>query len=478
MAVFPDNTVFTVRKGVIPAGKNTLQFFEDEQFFKGSFSLWSKDIQFGIRYMPEKRFNSNIYANLNTAFANQNVVVTLKTFFKNDHVISGKLLKIENPENPYEIPSVIAIEDNVSKKITYIKVHDIESITADKSDFMNDIYSAPCWMFTRKNSAGAMPFEFSYLSSGIAWQSTIELHLKSKDKMDIIHNAAIRNNRKKFDCPEFYLVSGSPEIATANITSLLCQNAVPVKSYAARPAQLKRKSLMNAAADYAPLPESAMFIQQNSDVLYRKIGRISLDENESRLVKLQSAADVPYRTLVKWVIEPLRNYYGKAVNADKNQIAQNTLIFKNLCPAMLDKSPIAIYADNKLMMLTGLDSNTPVGSERAIRLSDADGIECKIEENELVKSRQQNIFFNNRRYVKCTVEATLKITNHRKIAAPCAIEYNFNGEFVKCSEKNNLIQKADGASLLNPAGQLDFEFELAPAETRIIKAVYTVLTAL
>ena len=109
MAVFPDNTVFTVRKGVIPDGKKSLNFFEDTQFFKGSFNVWSEDVQFGVRNMPQKKFNSSIYSNPNLAFANQNVVVTLKTIGSKEHIISGKLVKIENTENPYEIPDVIAI---------------------------------------------------------------------------------------------------------------------------------------------------------------------------------------------------------------------------------------------------------------------------------------------------------------------------------------------------------------------------------
>ena len=214
MAVFPDNTVFFVRKGVIPDGKNSLNFFEDTQFFKGSFNVWTKDVQFGIRNMPQKKFNSNIYSNPNAAFANQQIVVTLKRFGGSEHIINGKLIKIENPDNPYEIPSVIAVEDNSSKKITYIRVHDIESIRAAKADFMNSIEPAACWIFSRKNTKNALPFEFSYLTNSIAWQSGIKLDIISKDRMNITHNAVIRNNGKKFDCPEFYLVSGSPEIST------------------------------------------------------------------------------------------------------------------------------------------------------------------------------------------------------------------------------------------------------------------------
>ena len=77
MAVFPDNTVFTVRKGVIPDGKNSLNFFEDTQFFKGSFNVWTKDVQFGIRNMPKKKFNSDVYSNPGTAFADQQQAFTV-----------------------------------------------------------------------------------------------------------------------------------------------------------------------------------------------------------------------------------------------------------------------------------------------------------------------------------------------------------------------------------------------------------------
>lgn len=476
MAVFPDNTVFSVRRAEIPANKDTLSFFDDTQFLKGSFCIWSKEVNFGIRYMPEKRFNSNIYTNLNNAFANQNVVVTLKNFAKNERIVSGRLVKIENPENPYEIPNIIAIEDNASKKITYIKVHDIESISADKADFMNDIYSAPCWTFSRKKNTKALPFEFSYLTQNIAFQSTVELHLNSKDKMDIIHNAAIRNNGKKFDCPDFYLVSGSPEISTKNIFSLLCMNTVSPRRNYNYAAAAERKSKANFMMDGAA-QSSADFIQQSGDILYRSLGQISMAENESRLVKLQSASNVPYRTIVKWEIPAARNAYGRIINNNDRQTAFNSLIFKNLCPSMLDKAPVAIYADRKLMMLTNLDSNTPSGAERSIRLSNADGIECRIEEKEIVGNRVQNVVFNNRRYVKCTIEATLKITSFRKTAAPVKIDYNFSGELVKSEgAKGKAIQTFSTSQLLNPNGRTSFEFELKAGETKEIKIISTVLT--
>ena len=475
MAVFPDNTVFTVRKGVIPDGMDSLSFFEDVQFFKGSFNVWSEDVQFGVRNMPQKKFNSSIYSNPNLAFANQNVVVTLKTIGSKEHIISGKLVKIENPENPYEIPDVIAIEDNSSKNITYVRTHDIETIRAEKADFMSSTVPASCWIFSRRNKKNALPFEFSYLANGIAWQSAVKLDLVSKDKMNITHNAVIRNNGKKFECPEFYLVSGSPEISTKNVISLLCQAAQSRKERAVKTFARANYAMMQDAA----VAEGAMsFVSQTSDILYRNIGKIALDENESREIKLQSAANVPYRTVVKWQIPAQRNLYGKT-NGNSAQSAENTLIFKNLCPSMLDSAPVAIYADGKLMMLTELNSNTPVNAERSIILSKADGIECNIKENELVKNRVQNVIFNNRRYVKCTVEAILTVKNFRKISAPVVIDYNFNGEYVKCENmQGKLTQKADYSSLLNPAGNLNFEFELKPAETKEIKVTYTILTAL
>ena len=144
---------------------------------------------------------------------------------------------------------------------------------------------------------------------------------------------------------------------------------------------------------------------------------------------------------------------------------------------MLDSAPVAIYADNKLMMQSMLSSSTPINAERRIKLSDAQDIECKIEENELIKSRVQNVIFNNRRYVRCTVEATLKVSNFRKIAAPVIIDYNFNGEFVKCrGAEYKIMHHVNGSSILNPSGNLNFEINLAPAESREIKITYTILT--
>ena len=475
MAVFPDNAVFTVRKAVIPDGRDSLSFFCDEQFLKGSFSLWSKDVQFSIRNMPKKQFNADIYSNPNAAFANQEVVVTLKKIGSTEQTVIGKLIKIENPDNPYEIPSVIAVQDKVSKKTTYIRKHDIETIQAEKANFLNENVPAKQWIFSRRNTKNPLPFEFSYLTNSIAWQSSIELHLQSADKMSIIHNAALRNNGRKFDCPDFYLVSGSPEIATRNIWSLLCQNISPKrKSYT--PAVAGARYAMN---DMAMQSTAVSSISQSGDVFYRPLGRIAMTENESRLIKLQSADNVPYRTVTKWEIPASRNAYGRIISNNNQQSAFNALIFKNLCPSLLDSAPVAIYADGKLIMLTNLDINTPVNAERSIRLSTADSIECRIEEKELVQKRVQNIAFNNRRYIRCTIEATLKITSFRKQNTPFVIDYNFTGEFVKSENADGrLIQNTDAASLLNPNGKISFDLTLEPAASREIKITYTVLAGI
>lgn len=474
MAVFSDNTVFTVRKAVFPEGRNSLSFFSNEQFFKGSFSLWSKDVQFGIKDMPRKQFNADVYSNPNAAFADHDVIVTLKKNGNQEQIISGKLIKIENPDNPYEISSVIAVQDKNSKKITYIRKHDIETIQAEKADFMNEIVPAKCWIFSRENTENSLPFEFSYLSDGIDWQSNIELHLKSKDKMSIIHNAVIRNNGKKFDCPDFYLVSGSPEITTKNIISLLCQNLLSKrKNYNA--VMGVKKSAMNDMG-MALYDNAVSFIFQEGDIFYRRLGRVAMEANESRLVKLQSADNVPYRTVVKWKIPASRDTYGRVVSNNNRQTAFNTLIFKNLCPTMLDSAPAAIYADNKLMMLSVVDSNTPVGAERSVRLSKADGIKCIIRERELVEKRVQNVIFNNRRYVKCTVEADIEIIDYRKEKSAVDIDFNFNGEFVKCNgAEGTLTQIPDGQSIINPKGNLEFNFELGASQSRKIKVIYTIL---
>lgn len=430
--------------------------------------------------MPKKQFNSNVYFNPNTAFANQNVIVTLKKSGNNEHIISGKLIKIENPDDPYAVPAVIAVQDNVSKQMTYISTSDIAAIRAAQADMMNETVPADCWVFNRKNTDSAQAFEFSYLSSGIVWQSAVELHLVSANKMNIIHNAIIRNNGKKFDCPDFFLVSGTPEISTANIISLLCSpDTAKRKAFPVHAARVKSPMPTSNAMMLADSASPITFISQSSDIFYRSLGAVAMDENESRRVKLQSAENIPYRTVAKWDIPASRNTYGRVIgNTDRNK-ADNTLIFKNLCPAMLDAAPVAIYVDGKLMMITSLADNTPVNAERSLRLSSADGIECRITENEIVKNREQNIIFNNRRYVKCTVEATLKVTNHRKISSPIVIDYNFNGEFAECSHKDGkLTQNAVGTSLLNPASELHFDFTLAPSASKEIKVTYTVLTAL
>lgn len=482
MAVFPNNTVFTLQKAVIPENQDSFNFFTDRQFFKGSFAVWSNDVLFSVQQRPKKRFNANVFANINAAFADRHVLITLKSYGKEENIISGKVIKIENPDNPFEIADIIAVQDTVSKKITYINKHDIKTVCADNADFMNDIYPASCWIFSRKNGKKALPFEFSYLTDGIEWQSEIELHLKSKDKMDIIHNAVICNNGEKFDCADFYLVSGSPEISTRNVRSLLCRNGmIQTSNYRTKFAQNKAAAFMSnedsmAASDSM---NAYSFISQSSDVLYRHLGKFAMDKGERRLLKLQFAQNVPYRTAAKWVIPARRNVYGKALSNHAAQNAENTLIFKNLCPSMLDSAPIAIYADGKLMMISNLYSNTPVNAERSIRLSKADGIECKIEENELVKSRIQNVIFNNRRYVKCTIEAVLKIRNFRKDSAFVVIDYNFNGEYVKCDGANGkLTQQTSASSILNPRSTLGFEFELPPATTKELKVTYTVLTTL
>lgn len=478
IAVFSDNTVFKIRECKFAPNKKIVSFFEDEVFFKGSFALSDSDIGFGIKYLPRKKFIADVYYNPNVAFAGRDVVIALKNYGKEERIISGKIIKIDDPENPSALSSVIAVKDNASGRITYIKVADIARITADNADMMSNIEIGPYWTFTRKNTVGEQPFKFSYLTTGISWAGIVELHLISDDKLNILHNAEIRNNGDKFSCSDFYLVSGSPEIAMRNVISLLNSGNSSIHNVRYTSVSY-RKTAVRAAEDSVVMNSAPAYsVMQTSDVLYRKIGALALDKKESCLKQIQKAENVPYCIAVKWDIPSARNIYGRAVSNNNRQTAYNTLIFKNQCPTMLDAAPVAIYSNGKLLMQSMLDDLTPVNQERSIRISEANGIDCRIEEQEIVSKRVQNVYFNNRKYVKCTIEAELKVRNMRKIASPVKISYDFNGEFISSSDASGKISRpADTAVQLNPSGRMKYDFSLPAGAEKKIRITYTVLTA-
>ncbi len=478
MAVFADNTVFVAGKAVFSKDVKEIKFFDDTVFLKGSFAVWQDGITFSTAMVPQKVFSQNVLNDPNAAFAGQFVTVSLKSDTDNERIIQGKVIEIKNPDDEYFVSPVLAIEERNSGKITYVNVHSIETIRSGKADFFSMVNPARCQIFRRLNAEKELPFIYSYLTDGIVWQSSVVLDIISNDRMNIKHNAVIRNNGRKFACPEFYLVSGSPEIAMRNTVSLLSafNQARP------RSAAFLQKS---AAADavymnsYSAAKESAAEeFMASSDVVYRPLGAFAMESGEARMIQIQSASDVPYRTAVKWVVPAYRNYLGKVVNHGRTK-PYNSLIFKNTAPTMLDSASISIYADGRLIMQSVLDSNTYVNAERSIRLSDADGIECDAEEKEIIANREQNIAVNNRRYIRCTVEALLSLHNLRKEKSNVEIEYNFNGEFKKCTV-NDVQISTDGASvsLLNPMNTLKTSVELNGNEKKEIKVTYTVLSSL
>lgn len=370
--------------------------------------------------------------------------------------------------------------------------------------------------------AGATaPFHILYLARGAAWAPSYRLSLLPSDpdapaaRLEMA--AEIRNELEDLSAARLYLVSGFPNIESANIAGLLSDGATlssflnalsgaPDPRYGRRAWEPAARQLTQMAWTSNAGPENNFGTSPipdvvpeagASDIHYRAAGPLTL-ANHSTLRLPLGDAELPVERFVDW--EPGWKYdeYGRRQEdgLEGERVPWDSIRFKNPLDHPLTTGPAFVcdasapLADTEAAFSRPLGQTTlrwtNPGQEAVLRVTKALSVATTFAET--IPGRLEDYPTVNwdtlgTRFRRIEVETVLTAVNHRDAPVTLVIRPTVVGEYQSASippgsvqtEGSREARSGNGNRQPNPTQKLRWSLSLPPGESLTLTYRYTTL---
>ena len=371
--------------------------------------------------------------------------------------------------------------------------------------------------------AGATaPFHILYLARGAAWAPSYRLSFLPSDpaapaaRLEMA--AEIRNELEALSAARLYLVSGFPNIESANVAGLLSGGATlssflnalsgaPDPRYgrrawepAARDKLTQIAWVSNAGvmdeSGTSPIPDVVPEAGA-SDIHYRAVGPLTL-ANHSTLRLPLGDAELPVERFVDW--EPGWKYdeYGRRQEdgLEGERVPWDSIRFKNPLDHPLTTGPAFVCDASAPLADTGTAFSRPLGQttlrwtnpgqEAVLRVTKALSVATTFAET--IPGRLEDYPTVNwdtlgTRFRRIEVEAAITAVNHRADPVTLVIRPTVVGEYQSASLPPDSVQtegsrearSGNGNRQPNPTQKLRWSLSLPPGESLTLTYRYTTL---
>ncbi len=386
------------------------------------------------------------------------------------------------------------------KGTSYIDLGEIAAMEIDgKPKPMVRTEKKPVLLLTTKEGNAKLA-QISCLEHGLSWAPSYRVDLTDAKKLSIEQQAVIRNELTDLADTDIQLISGYPSVQFANVTSPL----VATQTWARFFQQLNSRGMgsqfdngmisqqssvySNSARFVEAAPAVAPNIGDTIDLNYHSIGKRNLRKGAS--ISLTTAqASTEYERIVDWIIPDTRDEWGNPSNRNR-AVDPNTgdplqddvwdaLKFKNPLPFPMTTAPATVTtAGNFSGQRQVLWTNK--GEESTLRINKALSIRARHVEYEnqvggAGNAERDVIWLAGRRFRKVTLNAELRLCNHRGADAKLIIKRHFSGDLVTAEGNPKIDLREEGAWTVNKRNELVWTFTMKPSEEKTVKYQYTVL---
>lgn len=387
------------------------------------------------------------------------------------------------------------------KGTSYIDLGEIAAMEIDgKPKPMVRTEKKPVLLLTTKEGNAKLA-QISCLEHGLSWAPSYRVDLTDAKKLSIEQQAVIRNELTDLADTDIQLISGYPSVQFANVTSPL----VATQTWARFFQQLNSRGggsqfdngmisqqsavYSNSARGFeSASPAVAPNIGDTIDLNYHSIGKRTLRKGAAiSLTTAQATTD--YERIVDWLIPDTRDEWGNPSNRNR-AVDPNTgdplqddvwdaLKFKNPLPFPMTTAPAMVTtAGNFSGQRQVLWTNK--GEESTLRINKALSIRARHVEYEnqvggAGNAERDVIWLAGRRFRKVTLNAELRLCNHRGADAKLIIKRHFSGDLVNAEGNPKIDLREEGAWTVNKRNELVWTFTMKPSEEKTVKYQYTVL---
>lgn len=377
------------------------------------------------------------------------------------------------------------------------------------------------------------PFEFEYLTDGMAWAASYRLELDREGKAYLSMAADVRNHLEKVENAEITLVAGQPNVEFMGTPSLLdlkvsvqgfflglnggeeidTAKALRKKVHAASMNNVyelpqhfygKRKEPAPAAGAMAretavadeedmevvedmPMQVSEGFAstdkEQGADVSYVSVGKHSMDKDSTTHIPV-GTAEVEIERKAEWKIEARRYNNGRLNPSLEESGVQNLwdiLSFKNPFAFPMTAGAMEVTEGGHIYSQSMRKWVNP-GQKVTMNLTKALSLTAKIEEEvdkkAKVSKRRKKVNGENVEGYEKKINGKLTINNYRGSDAKLKIFLNVCGDFDKFPiPEDKLVSSKDNEGEMNAERERVWEMEIPAKGEATFEYHYTVFEA-
>ncbi len=349
------------------------------------------------------------------------------------------------------------------------------------------------------------PFAIEYLTAGASWTPSYRLAIDEKGKARLFMSAEVRNELEDWEGAELSLISGFPNLKYADVPSLLgggvnfadYMDAVDaVERGENQPWTYGRFERKRSDTRGGVMSQSVMMNYMNpklneaaygaaesgegADICYRDVGPVTLEKGQTLSLPL-GAKETQAERLVDWDLNDRRDYWGRITQQEFTPELWDSVKVKNPFDFPLTTAPMEVVEDGRILGQNVCAWTNP-GDEAIVKVTKALSVKGIYEEcgdgknlsKKLSTLGADELFnFDNNRYRKEMVTATMKLVNFRKEATKLRVKKTFSGELVKSDvepTKSHDLPPEDAR--VNPVHELTWEFELKAGESRDVSFTY------
>jgi len=382
--------------------------------------------------------------------------------------------------------STIVLESPDGKHLSFLTGQNIRMVTTHEP-VSETMARRPVMVFdAKKEGGGGGKIRFVYLTKGATWAPNYRVNILDKKRLGVELATVVRNEGVPIAGAEVSLVSGFPNIGSANVMSPITPSQTLELFFRQVVAQDKKNKsgrndddetymsqIMQQESYYEPPVEfgfdtAEIAVGEGPDIHYTSIGKRTLEVGETLSLTV-GRGETEYRRVLECDLQDTIRRIGtgwqkQLVKPDVFEV----LKFPNPLPFPMTTAPVTVMENSRFLgqSQTGWVNPQQIAS---VKITKALNVLVTCAENAEEAKPREAQEFRSGRHIKYDITGTVEIVNRRGEQ----ITLHLNGGFMGKYETSGLAPVRQRVSPLdywpNEFHELFWEITLEPGETKTIE---------
>jgi len=330
----------------------------------------------------------------------------------------------------------------------------------------------------------------TYLAKGIAWAPSVVIDLQDEDKASVSVKAVVINDLMDLNEVDLEFIAGYPNLKFLDAPTPMSLEPLPHllgaisqagRGEGARSHLTNNRYLLQQRFESAPhsagvptrpaFPTGPVMGEDAGDLYFYQVPKVTLAKGERGYFPL-AQAEVPTKLIHTWDIASFTDTFGRFQQhiADQQQVIWHELELTNATKQPWTTSAAMVRRDGRVLGQDTMFYTAP-GATTRVKITQAVGVETRIEETELEREFNSSKFSGSS-YHKVLAEGQLEIINHKSEPITIEITKHVSGEVKSVEGDAEIVKLNRMVSGPNSLNKLQWKVEVQPDEKNAVKLTY------